>query len=252
MQAQVINQRIRQGFERLLLECLTSGVQKELLDKLAVYAGYLLRWRSVAPMSTGGQSSCALAASYLSALAVGAVPLDRAAHMRLGQLSKCLGRWGKGSVNTAGFSATEQELLQSLTELEAQGLIEPITSGNAHDSEFGLRVVHMLDAFAAWSTLPGSSPLQLSNTLLALKGLAQQHQDQRIMELAWATANMLDRVIDGTLVLTEEFKDVVNRAAKLLIIAFVFQVWSSEDEWEYAQTIEDADLLASGGDVGSL
>ena len=63
---------------------------------------------------------------------------------------------------------------------------------------------------------------------------------------------MLDRVIDGTLALTEEFKDVVNRAAKLLIIAFVFQVWSAEDEWEYAQTIEDADLLASGGDVSSL
>ena len=63
---------------------------------------------------------------------------------------------------------------------------------------------------------------------------------------------MLDRVIDGTLALTEEFEDVVNRAAKLLIIAFVFQVWSSEDEREYAQTIEDADLLASGGDVSSL
>ena len=110
----------------------------------------------------------------------------------------------------------------------------------------------MLDVFTAWSPQPGASPLQLSDALLALKGLAQQHQDQRIMELAWATANMLDRVIDGTLPLTEEFKNVVNRAAKLLIIAFVFQVWSAEDEWEYAQTIEDADLLASGGDVSSL
>lgn len=252
MQAQVINQRIRQDFERLLLECLTSGVQKELLDKFEVHAGYLLRWRSVVPMSTHGQSSCALAASYLSAIAGGAVPLDRAAHLRLRQLSKCLSLWGMGSVNAPEFSATEHELLQALTELEVKGLIEPITSGDAEDSEFGLRVVHMLDAFAAWSTQPGSSPLQLSDALLALKGLAQQHQDQRIMELAWATANMLDRVIDGTLALTEEFKDVVNRAAKLLIIAFVFQVWSAEDEWEYAQTIEDADLLASGGDVSSL
>ena len=252
MQAQEINQRIRQGFERLLLECLTSGVQKELLDKLEVHAGYLLRWRSVVPMSTHGQSSCALAASYLSAIAGGAVPLDRAAHLRLRQLSKCLGLWGMGSVNAAAFSATEHELLQALTELDVKGSIESITPRDADASEFGLRVVHMLEAFAAWSTQPGSSPLQLSNALLALKGLAQQHQDQRIMELAWATANMLDRVIDGTLALTEEFKDVVNRAAKLLIIAFVFQVWSAEDEWEYAQTIEDADLLASGGDVSSL
>ena len=252
MQAQVINQRIRRGFERLLLECLTSGVQKELLDQFEVYAGYLLRWRSVAPMSTGEQTSCALAASYLSAIAVGVMPMDRAARVRLGQLSKCLGRWGMGSVNTAAFSATEQELQQSLTELEAQGLIAPRASQDADDSEFGLRVVHMLDVFTAWSPQPGASPLQLSDALLALKGLAQQHQDQRIMELAWATANMLDRVIDGTLPLTEEFKNVVNRAAKLLIIAFVFQVWSAEDEWEYAQTIEDADLLASGGDVSSL
>ena len=252
MQAQVINQRIRQDFERLLLECLTSGVQKELLDKFEVHAGYLLRWRSVVPMSTHGQSSSALAAGYLSAIAGGAVPLDRAARVRLGQLSKCLGRWGMGSVNTAAFSATEQELQQSLTELEAQGLIAPRASQDVNDSEFGLRVVHMLDVFTAWSTQPGASPLQLSDALLALKSLAQQHQDQRIMELAWATANMLDRVTDGTLPLTEEFKNVVNRAAKLLIIAFVFRVWSAEDEWEYAQTIEDADLLASGGNVSSL
>ena len=114
MQAQVINQRIRQGFERLLLECLTSGAQKELLDQFEVYAGYLLRWRSVAPMSTGEQTSCALAASYLSAIAVGVMPMDRAARVRLGQLSKCLGRWGMGSVNAPEFSATEHELLQAI------------------------------------------------------------------------------------------------------------------------------------------
>jgi hypothetical protein len=71
------------------------------------------------------------------------------------------------------------------------------------------------------------------------------------MELAWATANMLDRSIDGTLPMTEAFKGVVTRAAKLLMIAFVFQLWSTEDEWEYAHTIEDADVLASGGDVSS-
>ena len=64
----------------------------------------------------------------------------------------------------------------------------------------------MLDVFTAWSPQPGASPLQLSDALLALKGLAQQHQDQRIMELAWATANMLDRVIDGTLRLPRNLK----------------------------------------------
>ena len=75
--------------------------------------------------------------------------VDRAARVRLGQLSKCLGRWGMGSVNTAAFdlsqtfvapasaeqmfgplgmgsSRTEHE--QALTELEAQGLIAPRAS----------------------------------------------------------------------------------------------------------------------------
>ena len=244
MQAQVINQRIRQDFERLLLECLTSGVQKELLDKFEVHAGYCCvgdLWCQC----PHGQSSCALAAVICPQLQ-GAVPLDRAAHLRLRQLSKCLGLWGMGSVNAPEFSATEHELLQALTELEAQGLIAPRASQDADDSEFGLRVVHMLDVFTAWSPQPGASPLQLSDALLALKGLAQQHQDQRIMELAWATANMLDRVIDGTLPLTEEFKNVVNRAAKLLIIAFVFQVWSAEDEWEYAKPLKMQTCLPQG------
>ena len=143
-------------------------------------------------------------------------------------------------------------LVQSLTALQAQGLIQWAPLDKAENSDFGLMVLKMLSAFETWSTQPGAGPQQLSDALFALKGLAQQHQDQRIMELAWATANMLDRVIDGTLPMTEAFKGVVTRAAKLLMIAFVFQIWSAEDEWEYERTIEDADVLASGGDVSSL
>ena len=143
-------------------------------------------------------------------------------------------------------------LVQSLTALQTQGLIQSKPLDSAENSDFGLMVLKMLSAFETWSTQPGSSPQRLSDALLVLKGLAEQHQDQRIMELAWATANMLDRVIDGTLPMTEAFKGVVTRAAKLLMIAFVFQIWNAEDEWEYAHTIEDADVLASGGDVGLL
>jgi hypothetical protein len=72
------------------------------------------------------------------------------------------------------------------------------------------------------------------------------------MELAWATANMLDRITDKTLRITDEFKDVVERAVRLLMFAYVFQVWTIEDEAEFAKTIEDADILASGGELKSL
>jgi hypothetical protein len=52
--------------------------------------------------------------------------------------------------------------------------------------------------------------------------------------------------------ITHEFKDVVERAVRLLMFAYVFQVWTIEDEAEYAKTIEDADILASGGELKSL
>ena len=252
MQQLSINERVRQSFERLLLEALTSPAHQEVLYKFEAHAGYLLRWRSVVPMSTRARSGCGLAACYLSALAGAALPLDSTAHLRLRQLGQCLVSWGRSVGDESSSSEAEQVLVQSLTALQTQGLIQSKPLDSAENSDFGLMVLKMLSAFETWSTQPGSSPQRLSDALLVLKGLAEQHQDQRIMELAWATANMLDRVIDGTLPMTEAFKGIVTRAAKLLLIAFVFQIWNAEDEWEYAHTIEDADVLASGGDVGLL
>ena len=109
-----------------------------------------------------------------------------------------------------------------------------------------------LEESKTWLAGSVSDPNQLSRALVALKGLAEHHQDQRIMELAWATANMLDRLTDGTLQVNDEFQVVVERSTRLLLIAYVFQTWTTEDEVEYAKTLEDADILASGGELKSL
>lgn len=249
---QVINKRMRQVFERLLLECLTSFDEKDTPEKLESYAGCMVRWTSVVHMAADTQDSCALAAGYLTALATGVVRLDHSAHSRLRQLGKCLVLWGRSETQAVEYSEVERDLAEAFTAMQANNLIRTRALSDAEGAEFGSMVLHMLGAFQTWSLLPESSPLQLSAALIALKTLAEHHQDQRIMELSWATANMLDRVIDGTLGLTAEFKDVVDRAAKLLMVAYVFQIWSADDEAEYAKTIEDADILASGGDISSL
>ena len=72
MQAQVINQRIRRDFERLLLECLTSGVQKGVTGPVrslcGLSAALAICGANVYPW--GEQ----LAAGYLSALAASYAP----------------------------------------------------------------------------------------------------------------------------------------------------------------------------------
>ena len=44
---QAMNKRMRQVFERLLLECLTSFHEKDTPEKLESYAGCMVRWTSV-------------------------------------------------------------------------------------------------------------------------------------------------------------------------------------------------------------
>ena len=252
MPEQVINKRMRQVFERLLLECLTSFQRQQTAERLGAYAGCLVRWSTVVPMAAHAQNSCALVADYLTALAAAAAPLDRRAHECLRQLGKCLVLWGRSAVDAVEHSEVERDLAETLTAWRSSQPRRTDTAQDPERAEFGAMVSYMLSTFKTWSLQPESSSLQLSEALIALKSLAERHQDQRIMELSWATANMLDRVVDGTLRLTAEFHDVVQRAAKLLVIAFVFQAWSLEDELEFAKTIEDADILASGGDVSSL
>tara|TARA_B100000900_G_scaffold214291_1_gene181484 strand:- start:475 stop:1239 length:765 start_codon:yes stop_codon:yes gene_type:complete len=249
---QAMNKRMRQVFERLLLECLTSFHEKHTPEKLESYAGCMVRWTSVGHMTAHAQDNCALAAGYLTALATGLVRFDHSAHSRLRQLGKCLVLWGRSDADEVEHSEVERDLAEAFTAMQANNLIRTRALPDTEGAEFGSMVSHMLGAFQTWSLQPESGPLQLSDALIALKTLAQHHQDQRIMELSWATANMLDRLIDGTLGLTAEFQDVVDRAAKLLMVAYVFQIWTAEDEAEYATTIEDADILASGGNLSSL
>jgi hypothetical protein len=252
MLQQPLNERMRETFERTMLESLIAPQSEDTARLLEKFAGYLWRWSGVTALATHAQTGSALAVIFLRNLAKGAMALDRDAQVLLRQLSKCLLLWSRPGAQASICSEQESSFIQTLRAKQHNDRANAIGGMGHGESEFGGMVAHMRSESKRWLARIEKDPALLSQALVALKGLAEHHQDQRIMELAWATANMLDRITDNTLRITDEFKDVVERAVRLLMFAYVFQVWTIEDEAEYAKTIEDADILASGGELKSL
>lgn len=252
MAEQTLNKRLRQTFERTLLAWLVSPQQTETVALLQGFAGYLSRWSDVTEMAVHAHEVCQMAVAFVSSLAEEETAQDRETQLLFRQLGKCLLHWGQPLATNPEPSQLEVRLMQDLRARQVEGREQTSGQRNKQPSNFGLIVERMLEESKTWLDGSVSDPNQLSRALAALKGLAEHHQDQRIMELAWATANMLDRLTDGTLQVNDEFQAVVERSTRLLLIAYVFQTWTTEDEVEYAKTLEDADILASGGELKSL
>lgn len=252
MHEQVLNQRMRQIFERTTLEYLTSPQRTETKALLREFADSLSRWSDVTVLSASAVSVTQLAVPFLRALASEALSQDRSTVSCLRLLGKWLATWGRPELAVAKSPDAQVTLVQALQAFAILNVGHDDNEVADHASTFGRLVAHMLLEAERWLANPNANSAPLSSCLLALKELAEHHQDQRIMELAWATANMLDRLADQTLRVTDEFLDVVQRVLKLLVLAHVFQAWNRNDEAEYARTLEDADILASGGELKSL
>lgn len=252
MHEQVLNQRMRQIFERTTLEYLTSPQRTETKALLREFADSLSRWSDVTVLSASAVSVTQLAVPFLRALASEALFQDRSTVSCLRLLGKWLATWGRPELAVAKSPDAQVTLVQALQAFAILNVGHDDNEVADHASTFGRLVAHMLLEAERWLANPNANSAPLSSCLLALKELAEHHQDQRIMELAWATANMLDRLADQTLRVTDEFLDVVQRVLKLLVLAHVFQAWNRNDEAEYARTLEDADILASGGELKSL
>lgn len=252
MHEQVLNQRMRQVFERTTLEYLTSPQRTETKVLLRELADYLSRWSDVTVLSVSARSVTQLAVPFLHALASEALAQDRQTVSCLRLLGKYLPTGGRPQLAASEGSDAQVTLTQALQDFAILNIGHDDSEVADHASTFGRLVAHMLLEARRWLASPNANSAQFSSGLMALKELAEHHEDQRIMELAWATANMLDRLTDQTLQVTDEFIDVVQRVLTLLVLAYVFQAWNRNDEADYARTLEDADILASGGELKSL
>jgi chemotaxis protein histidine kinase CheA len=91
----------------------------------------------------------------------------------------------------------------------------------------------------------------------SLRELSDGEQLADVTEVAWAVENMLDRLIDGTLAVSQDFYAISNAAFEfLLTLSEKLSQLSPEegvssfiDDYIYAEIIESADILASGGDL---
>ena len=105
-------------------------------------------------------------------------------------------------------------------------------------------------------------PGKIAAITKGFKALRELSDDQRlgdVTEVTWAIENMLDRLVDGTLAVNVDFHFVANAAINFLVtlseklreISAGSSVSSFIDDYIYAEIIESADILASGGDLGS-
>ena len=112
-------------------------------------------------------------------------------------------------------------------------------------------VVEAIDEWLPQWDLDLGEPLtEVRRAFHTLKGSGRIVQALEIGDLGWGVENMLNRVIDGTVEPNEQFKQVVTSARDLIpSLAASFEQGVVGDRDALAVIIEQADLLASGGQI---
>lgn len=129
---------------------------------------------------------------------------------------------------------------------DAEASDEPPADRFAAQVEEALRNIDQ--CLPAWRRQPQEpEPLQdLRQAFRNLKDSAKQASAGETAELAWAIENLLDRVAERTVAASDALFALVERAALLLS---VLQTGIEPDQGRLAALVEDADFLASGGNV---
>ena len=182
-------------------------------------------------------------------------------------------------IELQALSASTQLILQQvspigvepegpLTELQS-GLDRIITpnKGYSDDHNFILVLQTLDQALGSMQLLLEEwavnlkNPAKVAAVAQGFKSLRELSDDQRlgdVEEVTWAIENMLDRLVDGTLAVRADFHFVANAAVNFLVslsdklkqISAGSGVSSFISDYIYAEIIESADILASGGDQG--
>lgn len=275
--------RARRSFERGLLALIVDEDRRRGLVTLQHVARLLME---VQPSSKGHLN---VVVQWLGAIRREQLQLSEETFTILRGLGQIIRTWELVIVDAESdclsdielqtLSASTQIILQqvspigsepegSSTELQPNldGIIKP-NGGDSDDHNFILVLQTLDQALGAMQLLLDEwalnlkDPAKVAAVARGFKALRELGDDQRlgdVIEVTWAIENMLDRLVDGTLAVSADFHVVTNTAINFLVtlsdklrqISAGSGVSSFIDDYIYAEIIESADILASGGDLG--
>lgn len=276
--------RVRRSFERGLLALIVDENRQRGLVTLQHVARVLME---IQPSS---QSHLNVVVQWLDAIRREQLQLSEDSFTILRGLGQIIRTWELVTVDAESafqpdiefqtLSASAQIILQEVSPLVAESIGSSTafradldgamdnSSGSGSDDHDFILVLQALDQALAtmqvrleeW-LLNLEDPATVAAVAQGFKALRALSEDQRlgdVTEVAWAIENMLDRLVDGTLAVSVDFHFAADAAINFLVtlseklrqISAGAGVSSFIDDYIYAEIIESADILASGGDLG--
>ena len=276
--------RVRRSFERGLLALIVDENRQRGLVTLQHVARVLME---IQPSS---QSHLNVVVQWLDAIRREQLQLSEDSFTILRGLGQIIRTWELVTVDAESafqpdiefqtLSASAQIILQGVSPLVAESIGSSTafradldgamdnSSGSGSDDHDFILVLQALDQALAtmqvrleeW-LMNLEDPATVAAVAQGFKALRALSEDQRlgdVTEVAWAIENMLDRLVDGTLAVSVDFHFAADAAINFLVtlseklrqISAGAGVSSFIDDYIYAEIIESADILASGGDLG--
>lgn len=276
--------RVRRSFERGLLALIVDENRQRGLVTLQHVARVLME---IQPSS---QSHLNVVVQWLDAIRREQLQLSEDSFTILRGLGQIIRTWELVTVDAESafqpdiefqtLSASAQIILQEVSPLVAESIGSSTafradldgamdnSSGSGSDDHDFILVLQALDQALAtmqvrleeW-LMNLEDPATVAAVAQGFKALRALSEDQRlgdVTEVAWAIENMLDRLVDGTLAVSVDFHFAADAAINFLVtlseklrqISAGAGVSSFIDDYIYAEIIESADILASGGDLG--
>ena len=276
--------QVRRSFERGLLALIVDEDRQRGLVALQHVSRVLMQYQ---PSS---QVHLDVVVQWLNAIRQGQLQLSEETFSILRHLGQIVRNWEQANMDEDSeflpdaefeiLSASAEVILQQVSPFASEyenpsiprstGLDSAIVAqgtSDAADLDFNLLLQaldralgSMLLLLQEWLVNLGD-PAKVAAVAQGFKALRELSDGERladVTEVAWALENMLDRLVDGTLAVNGDFHKVATAAMNFLVtlsdklsrISAGAAVSSFIDDYIYAEIIESADILASGGDLG--
>jgi len=283
-QRQVTLGQVRRSFERGLLALIVDEDRQRGLVALQHVSRVLMQYQ---PSS---QVHLDVVMQWLNAIRQGQLQLSEETFAILRHLGQIVRNWEQANVDEDSeflpdaefeiLSASAQVILQQVNPFASEyedpsisrstGLDSAIVAqGTSDDADLDFNLLLQALDRALGSVLlllqewlvNLEDPAKVAAVAQGFKVLRELSGGERladVTEVAWALENMLDRLVDGTLAVNGDFHKVATAAMNFLVtlsdklsrISAGAAVSSFIDDYIYAEIIESADILASGGDLG--
>ena len=276
--------QVRRSFERGLLALIVDEDRQRGLVALQHVSRVLMQYQ---PSS---QVHLDVVVQWLNAIRQGQLQLSEETFSILRHLGQIVRNWEQANVDEDSeflpdaefeiLSASAEVILQQVSPFASEyenpsiprstgldGAIVAQGTSDAADLDFNLLLQALDRALGSMLLLLQEwlvnleDPAKVAAVAQGFKALRELSDGERladVTEVAWAVENMLDRLVDGTLAVNGDFHKVATAAMNFLVtlsdklsrISAGAAVSSFIDDYIYAEIIESADILASGGDLG--